>query len=410
MRRSDYKNNAGSNAVREPYRFGAHKEIDKQETTNSVVQAISDVSAAPVVQQPPENKELCDAILTTIKKMQGVPQPQQGTQVQEVSKKPKSKKGWLIALIITVLLIGATVITVFVWKPWDTQEEKPVETTQVITLPVETTMKPSVTENVLFVPLIEEDINAIFSNSERSDVIDECSAQWVSSMYERISDAEVNGEDVTGVRTKIQTIELFMQHKRTLEGLDNEEQPLNAGVIEDVQGIKVATELYYESGLKNTINLRIQGILDDYALYSSLKAELEAITDYAAYDVAAGSAKVNLIKHKPNRDELSVMLEIVSSNQDLINSELVIAELAESEDEEAKTAANNAKAAIEDTLASLNVKLQKAHALVEGEEYVEPTTEATSATEAINSSGIIETSKEETSKPTESIEEGSSEP
>ena len=80
-------------------------------------------------------------------------------------------------------------------------------------------------------------------------------------------------------------------------------------------------------------------------------------------------------------------------------------EYAESEDEEAKTAANNAKAAIEDTLASLVIKLQKAHALVEGEEYVEPTTEYTESTEATDASEVTEASES-----TESNEEGSSEP
>lgn len=407
MRRSDYKNNVESNAGREPHRLDTHKEFAWQETTNQAVQTTSVVSAIPAVQQSSETSGLYDAMLAMVKQMQGMSKPQQVTQAQDT---PKKNKVWLIALSIAVLLICAVVVTVFVWKPWETQEEKPVETTQATTPHVETTAEATVTEKTMFVPMIEEDINSIFANKERSDVIDECSTQWVSSMYERISDAEMNGEDITDVRTRIQTIELFLQHKRTLEGFDNEEQPLNASIIETVQGIKVATELYYESGLKNTINLKVQGIMDDYDLYSSLKAELDAITDYATYDVAAGSAKVNLIKHKPNRDELSVMLEIVSSNQDLINAELAIAELAESEDEEAKTAANNAKAAIEDTLASLVIKLQKAHALVEGEEYVEPTTEYTESTEAPDASEVTEASEKETSEPTESNEEGSSEP
>ena len=407
MRRSDYKNNVESNAGREPHRLDTHKEFAWQETTNQAVQNTSVVSAAPAIQRSSETSGLYDAMLAMVKQTQGVSKPQQVTPAQDT---PKKNKVWLIALSIAVLLICAVVVTVFVWKPWETQEEKPVETTQATTPHVETTAEATVTEKTMFVPLIEEDINSIFANEERSDVVDECSAQWVSSMYERISDAEMNGEDITDVRTRIQTIELFLQHKRTLEGLDNEEQPLNAGIIETVQGIKVATELYYESGLKNTINLKVQGIMDDYDLYSSLKAELDAITDYATYDVAAGSAKVNLIKHKPNRDELSVMLEIVSSNQDLINAELAIAELAESEDEEAKTAANNTKAAIEDILASLAIKLQKAHALVEGEEFVEPTTEYTESTEATGASEVTEASEKETSEPTESNEEGSSEP
>lgn len=406
MRRSDYKNNVESNAGREPHRLDTHKEFAWQETTNQAVQTTSVVSAAPAIQQSSETSGLYDAMLAMVKQTQGVSKPQQVTPAQDT---PKKNKVWLIALSIAVLLICA-VVTVFVWKPWETQEEKPVETTQATTPHVETTAEATVTEKTMFVPLIEEDINSIFANEERSDVIDECSAQWVSSMYERISDAEMNGEDTTDVRTKIQTIELFLQHKRTLKGLEGEEQPLNAGIIETVKGIKVATELYYESGLKTTINLKVQGIMDDYDLYSSLKAELEAVTDYATYDVAAGSAKVNLIKHKPNRDELSVMLEIVSSNQDLTDAELAIAELAESEDEEAKTAANNAKAAIEETLASLNIKLQKAHALVDGEEYVESTTEATAATESTEASEVTEASEKETSEPVESNDEGSSEP
>ena len=402
MRRSDYKTNAennfGKEPKKEPYHFDIYKEIRGQEDANPATPAVNE---EPVVQQSPENKELVNSLLITIKHRQEI---ENGTIVTEKPEKKKGKKGWIIAIIIAVLLIGATVVTVFVWKPWETQSEVPVETVQP-TKPVETTVEVPATEKELLVPLIEEDITSIFANAERSDVVDECSMQWVQTMYGRVSDAEMNGEDVSDVRTKIQTIELFLQHKRTLEELDNEEQPLNAGVMETVQGIKVATELYYESGLKNTISLKCQGILDDYDLYSSLKAELEAITDYATYDIVAGTAKVNLIKHKPNRDELNVMIEIVSSNQDLINAELAIAELADSEDEEAKTAANNAKAAVEDTIASLKIKLQKAHALVEGEEFVEPTTEVIAEpTEA------TESPTEESSESTENNEEGNSEP
>ena len=274
----------------------------------------------------------------------------------------KKKKKWLLPAIIggVVALLAAVAVIVFVWKPWASDEE-PTDTEPITTEAsvVETTTESTTEARELLVPQVEEAIEAMFANSDKTELVASCNQAALDELYALLTEASTHDEDIEATYNRVQTLELYLKAKEYLDDMSKAETALSEVNIEEVQRIKVATEIYTEFGLKTVTANQAQEILDDYSIYTSLKEELSAVTDYLNYDTENARARVALIKHSPNRTELELMLDSIVKEKAVAEAQKAIDDAA---DEEARAAAEAARQQAEEELAAARAELERIRA------------------------------------------------
>lgn len=295
-------------------------------------------------------------------------------------------KRWVLPVIIgsVVALIVAIVVIVFVWKPWASDVEFIETTPEVSSIATEEPIETIIEPRALLVPQVEEAIDAMFANSDKTVLVETCDQRALDTLYALLTEADSYGEDTKSTRDRVQTLELYIKAQPYLVIASNTETALVESIIEEVQRIKVATDIYTEFGLKTVTANQAQEILDDFSIYTTLKAELSGVTDYLAYDTDNVRARVSLIKHTPNRTELDLMLDSIVKEKALAEAQKAVEEAA---DEEARAEAEAARQRAEEELAAAQAELERLRAEQEQkthEESTEPSTElATESSEFV---------------------------
>ena len=248
----------------------------------------------------------------------------------ELPKKPNKRKKWPIVVgVLCGLLLLSFVALIVVYNLMNNRNAK--------------------TNSV------EESINSLFVDSERSDVIDGLTIEDIVPIYQDIIELDRDGVDVSQYSRDLYTVGYYLEDSETLSTFESNEFDLTTtGMIDDIANIKDNTEKYSISSLALNIMNRATDVENQYNEFISLRDELNRI-DLASFDETKYRELIVGITHTPNKIELDAICDNLVANK---AAEEARQQLQEAEDESERLEAESKLAEAEEEARRMQEELE----------------------------------------------------
>lgn len=221
----------------------------------------------------------------------------------------KSKKGLVIGLIVVFVAAVIAVLALLVSN--GTIKLGTPEPTEPPTEPYEPQYE-----------IIAEEIGELYVDAEKTAIATGFTQEDIDGFYDRLDDAEDNGEDVADLEAELDTISDYFKDVEQLAILEAAETDLAPDTfMTDVLKVKISADEYSVLGLKNSIYARADSLLAMRQEYMRIKSELLGISDLLAFDKAVYEEAIKAITHTKNLEELSILLAKVSAESDVVKAE-----------------------------------------------------------------------------------------
>ena len=202
---------------------------------------------------------------------------------------------------------------------------------------------------------VEESINSLFVDPERSDVIDGLTIEDIVPIYNDIVELDKKGVDVSQYSRDLYTVGYYLEDSETLDKFESNEFDLTTtGMMDDITKIKKNTEKYSISSLALTIMTRATNIEKQYNEFISLRDELNRI-DLASFDETKYRELIVGITHIPNKIELDAICDNLVANK---AAEEARKQLHEAEDESERLEAESRLAEAEEEAKRMQEELE----------------------------------------------------
>lgn len=217
---------------------------------------------------------------------------------------------------------------------------------------------------------LQTKVNRLYTSKAKSDIknsVDEESLQNYYASLEALDSKERKTDTAVSIEQELDTIGYFISDKATLKEFDKDSYDLSsASLPENLSKIRSNTANYTVSGLAITVNDLCTKVESDLNAYISIRDELNAITDVNVFIPENYKARVDAIKHTPNKTEVKNRYDSLVADKAVATAkseaEKAAAEKLQKETEEAKQKAeeesNKLKQQLQDAQEELKNKSQ----------------------------------------------------
>lgn len=160
------------------------------------------------------------------------------------------------------------------------------------------------------------EVNSLYTDEDKIDIKPDISVDMIKELQGRVEEASIKGIDLSSLSLELNTISLYVSDRDILNSFTDVNFDYNTvGFMEQLESINSNLVNYTVPNLSSNIAERINSIREDHNLYTSLKFELESVTDYLGFDKVKYEESINNVTHTPNKNELLAIYEGIVQKQ-----------------------------------------------------------------------------------------------